>query len=319
MWHGLALSTRSTYKSAVSQWERYAANYSIAAWPVTTALLEQWIVDRTVVSSDRVQATTMESYLQALRSHHIDMRLSTTVFDTAVIKRLLRGAKSLYPSLRRERRPILPPMLAQLLQQGNLSKDDYNNNAALTLAFAAFLRLGEITYRRKENLTSGTFMGITRADVCISATHDHLVLRLKRSKTDYEHQGVNIIVAASGLPTCAVSHMRALFRAHPAPLTAPLFILSTGGFPRQRLVDLIKSRLSSSGEDPSKFAGHSIRRGAAQHAANTGLTDSEIKILGRWSSDAFKLYFTIPETTLFRLNHRFQTGQTLPLSTPLTP
>jgi hypothetical protein len=185
--HGLALSTQSTYKSAVSQWERYAANYSIAAWPVTTALLEQWIVDRTVGSSNRIQATTMESYLQALRSHHIDKRLSTAVFDTAIIKRLLRGAKSLHPSLRRERRPILPPMLAQLLQQGNLSKDDYNNNVALSLAFAAFLRLGEITYGRKENLTSGIFIGITRADVCISAIHDHLILRIKRLKTDHEH------------------------------------------------------------------------------------------------------------------------------------
>jgi hypothetical protein len=105
MWHGLALRTRNTHKSAVFQWDRYAANYSIAAWSVTTALLEQWIVDRTVGSSDRIQATTMESYLQALRSHHIDKRLSTAVFDTAIIKRLLCGAKSLYPSLRRERLP----------------------------------------------------------------------------------------------------------------------------------------------------------------------------------------------------------------------
>jgi hypothetical protein len=185
----------------------------------------------------------MESYRQAKRSHHIDERLSPTVFEKAVIKRLLRGAKSPYPSLRREPRPILPPIFAQLLQQGNLQKDDYNSGAAFTLAFAAFLRLSEITYRRKKNLTSGTLMGITRADICTSAAHDHLIHRLKRSKTDYKHQGVNNMVAASGLLTCAVSHMRALLGARPAPPTAPLLVLSTGGSSRQRLVDLIKSRL----------------------------------------------------------------------------
>ena len=40
------------------------------------------------------------------------------------------------------------------------------------------------------------------------------------------------------------------------------------------------------------FNGHSFRRGAAQHALDNGLGDNNIKILRRWTSEAFKRYFT---------------------------
>ena len=39
------------------------------------------------------------------------------------------------------------------------------------------------------------------------------------------------------------------------------------------------------------FNGHSFRRGAAQHASDNGLGDDDIKILRRWTLEAFKQYF----------------------------
>jgi len=43
----------------------------------------------------------------------------------------------------------------------------------------------------------------------------------------------------------------------------------------------------------SGYSGHSFRWGAAQHASDIGMLDSEIQTLGRWSSTAFQLYFTL--------------------------
>ena len=65
--------------------------------------------------------------------------------------------------------------------------------------------------------------------------------------------------------------------------------------------------------------GHSFRKGAAQHAHEAGLLNEQIQTLGRWSSDAFKLYFSSPPAFLFALNKQFQTGRPLPLSLPAPP
>ena len=42
--------------------------------------------------------------------------------------------------------------------------------------------------------------------------------------------------------------------------------------------------------DTSRYKGHSFRIGATSHAADKGFSDAQIRTLGRWKSDAFKLY-----------------------------
>ena len=44
------------------------------------------------------------------------------------------------------------------------------------------------------------------------------------------------------------------------------------------------------GLDTSRYKGHSFRIGAASLAADKGFSDAQIRTLGRWKSDAFKLY-----------------------------
>lgn len=315
MWHSLSPRTRAAYASVVAQWERFCYEYRLPAWPVTPDHLRVWIPLRYSSPCSSVAGATMENYLSALRSHHIDLRLPLDVFDSPEVKRLVRGLKSLNPSTKRkERLPILQPTLGAMLRTERLSRDDYNINAAFTLAFAAFLRLGEITFKPNADTTSLAFVRehVTRSDVMLE--EDHLVLRLKRSKTDYEHQGVSITVAASGLDTCPVRHMQLLLSNHRALPTAPLFILSDGTFSRQAISRIIAERLRWGGIDPTGYTGHSFRQGAAQHAANIGMPEAEIRLLGRWQSDAVKRYFKTPQSTLFRLNRRFQTGRDLPLA-----
>lgn len=60
------------------------------------------------------------------------------------------------------------------------------------------------------------------------------------------------------------------------------------------------------------FAGHSPRRGAAQHASDNGILDEDIKRLGRWSSEAFRGYFNTSNAYKFLLNKRFLTGRATP-------
>ena len=48
--------------------------------------------------------------------------------------------------------------------------------------------------------------------------------------------------------------------------------------------------LSYCGLDSSRYKTHSFRIGGACHAAEKGYSDAQIRALGRWKSDAFKVY-----------------------------
>lgn len=62
------------------------------------------------------------------------------------------------------------------------------------------------------------------------------------------------------------------------------------------LVARLKELLAAIGEDPAKFAGHSLRRGGATFAfAEAGLHEITIKALGDWVSEAFLRYCEVQE------------------------
>ena len=48
--------------------------------------------------------------------------------------------------------------------------------------------------------------------------------------------------------------------------------------------------LAYCGLDTSRYKSHSFRIGGACHAADRGYSDAQIRALGRWKSDAFKVY-----------------------------
>ena len=65
----------------------------------------------------------------------------------------------------------------------------------------------------------------------------------------------------------------------------------------QWLTSNIQSILPAAGV-PRCYTGHNFRIGAAKIAASCGLPDHLIKILGRWSSDAYQIYIRNPVSTI---------------------
>jgi integrase len=179
--------------------------------------------------------------------------------------------------------------------------DDANVSAALRVGWAAITRLGEITYGRGEATADKI---IKRGDVSLRT--DHAVLRLRHSKSDVEKKGVDILLAATNDDLCPVEALRSLFGTDPLPDTSPLFRLQRGGFPKSYLTDKIRSRLRAAGIDPTSYSGHSLRRGAAQEAADKGISEQEIQLLGRWKSNAVRLYYTTPTAQRLALSKRLQ-------------
>ena len=93
-----------------------------------------------------------------------------------------------------------------------------------------------------------------------------MILRLKRSKTDTDDIGVEIVLAATHDQTCPVAALRALFNQDPQPRTAPLF-RPTGrstAFDRTPVISILQKRLQVNNiHMPKSYTGHSFRKGAA--------------------------------------------------------
>ena len=93
----------------------------------------------------------------------------------------------------------------------------------------------------------------------------------------------------------------------------PLFLLQSGApLTRTRLVKELRTVLSELGLEAELFSGHSFRKGAATTAAARGISDSQIKVLGRWRSSAFQRYIHPSRNQVAslaaRLSQNFDTG-----------
>jgi integrase len=317
LWNGLSGDIRKVYTSAQKSYELFTASVGVSPYPTTPILLGEWVSLRALGSTyeSKLSPDAILSYLSAIQSAYIDRQLPTTAFESKWLQRIIAGIRRTAPNRQKNQAlPITPDILSKITLPYNSRKDvnSLNINAAFKLAFAAFLRSGEFTY--DDRLDSRTFVNttLTRSDVTFSDSYDHLVLRLKRSKTDTKHLGVDIIVAATGTRTCPIAALRDLFELDPQPPVAPLFRLQNSAFTYSRVVPILQDRARLAGvPHPTSYRGHSFRRGAAQHASNLGLPESDIQALGRWSSQAFKIYFKTIHTQRYKLSSRFLTG-TLP-------
>ena len=58
------------------------------------------------------------------------------------------------------------------------------------------------------------------------------------------------------------------------------------------------------GYQSENYSGHSFRSGSATSAAAAGMSDWEIKLLGRWSSSAYQRYIRSPVPLLASFSKR---------------
>ncbi|KAF4771974.1 hypothetical protein HAV15_011132 [Penicillium sp. str.  len=138
-------------------------------------------------------------------------------------------------------------------------------------------------------------------------------------RTDRRHEGVQINLAKTGDGACPVDALQKLLLLDPRGPDAPLFSFHRRPFSRNNFLSTLSTKLRALGLRTEGYSGHSFRKGAAQHAHDSGILDDQIQMLGRWTSEAFSVYFTANASVLYKLDHQFQTGSPSPLSLLLTP
>lgn len=99
---------------------------------------------------------TIKGYLAGLQSLRLDCILDKAeleVYSHPMLQRIIAGLRRLYgQGDTRERRPITRDILLKLISRfDQTTLEGANLHAAFCLAFAGFLRMGELTYDKVES------------------------------------------------------------------------------------------------------------------------------------------------------------------------
>lgn len=266
-------------------------NFAAFTLPIPPTMLSHFIA---FLHERNYAPSTVTTYVSAIGYSHklYGFPNPTKVF---FITQMLKGYNKVGFRLD-SRLPITLPILHKLLlATPAVTNSDHQKalfKAMVSLAFYAFLRVGEMTGGAGNNSTRP--LQLDQLSQLLDSTFS--VVGFKLTFRNYKHCynqrpfSLTIVPQNSICPVQIITEYLNLR----GPRTGPLFITITGAtVPRELFVELLTRALIHCGLDPSRYKGHSFRIGAASHAAEQGLSDAQIRILGRWKSNAFLKYIRV--------------------------
>ena len=290
----------------------FCAQFGVSnPFPVSQPLLCYFVVH---LANSGLAYQTIKTYLAAIRHEQIAKGLpepkqlssmpKLKVVENGVHKKRAVDKPS-HPRL-----PITPAILRQIRALWAPKSQDFNYIMLWAVActcFFGFFRLGELLVPTGQRFDSQQHLSILDLAVDNPVNPTVLQLYLKRSKTDQFHKGTNVYIGRTGDDLCPVAALMA-YLAVRGMKQGPLFQTKDGQpVSREFVVDNVRQALQALGLESTHYAGHSFRIGAATTAAERGIPDSTIKVLGRWKSEAFQTYIRLPQQWLASISQQLST------------
>ena len=214
---------------------------------------------------------------------------------------VMRGIKSQQAKQGRQSRPRLP-ITPTILRQLRRVWDPSCYGRLPQRVSSVLWEREKLQFHPRKPTTPTAHLSFNDVAVDAHANPTVMEVRIKASKTDPFRMGVNLYIGRTNNDLCPIAALMA-YLAIRGRGEGPLFRFKNGQpLTRERLVAKVREALSASGIDHSKYAGHSFRIGAATTAAQCGIPDSTIQLLGRWESSAYLLYIRTPRKTLADLS-----------------
>ena len=203
-----------------------------------------------------------------------------------IIQKLLAGVTRVSPPSP-PRLPITIGILAQLISSVDQVVAHYYHKsllkAMLTIGFFGLMRIGEITMT-KEGIIPLSLSQLTFQPslVSINITHFKHNKKLNPVEIPIPQQSISQI--------CPVKHLTEYLQLrgfNPGPLFA---FPTLKPIPRQFFSKNLSRLISFAGFQGDRYKSHSLRIGGATYYASLGYSDAQIRLLGRWDSNAFIKY-----------------------------
>ena len=203
-----------------------------------------------------------------------------------LIQKLLAGVTRVYPP-KPPRLPITIGILVQLINSVDKVVSHYYHRALikamLSVGFFGLMRIGELTMSKENTIPLHMDQ--------LTFTPSYMSITITNFKHNQTLKPVEIpIQRQSIIDICPVYHMCSylLLRGFQQ---GPLFSFkSLSPVPRQFFSKNLSQLISFSGFQGSRYKSHSLRIGGASYYASLGYSDSQIRLLGRWDSNAFVRY-----------------------------
>jgi hypothetical protein len=203
-----------------------------------------------------------------------------------VVTRCLAGCKKLYPGPVVRKCPLTRAEVGVIVDaySGSLNYEDHLFTALLTVGFHGLFRLGELVW------PDSVLLRDHRKVIHRSSTKQlpcGFSLFLPGHKADRFFEGSTVIlqqISARDDPYLAMQRYIS-FRDVLFPFNYELWLRPNGHIPtRAWFIARLRQHF------PSEVAGHSLRSGGATALAESGVPHHIIQAIGRWSSEAFKIY-----------------------------
>jgi len=293
-----AQSTWGRHAAALNSLKQYETSSNTSnTWPLSIETLECYVT--WAFSQRGLKASTVNSYLNSLKTIHSLRKLPSDNFDSYCIQTLIKGGENLelYNTEIKATRKVMSLPLLKIIGH-EISLTDWSCNSkqifwtACTVGFFGSFRMGEILPRKQcDNCLEDTLLW---KDVKIYS-NDHVLIHVKTPKSACVSGEFVDIFSFNGHGVCPVKAIIKLRNSHKCiDVNTPVFTFESGKCLTQKIFnDTVRSLLVPRiGTSSAEISGHSFRAGIPAVLAkfpNIANSD-EIMGWGRWKSGAFKVY-----------------------------
>lgn len=289
----LDYKTKTAYGTV---WRRFSEffkeNIAPSTLPVSVVLLLNFLT-----SLFQLGYSTIASHVSAIAFIHKILGCSDPT-SSFLVRQFLKGAKMLNGSACDVRLPITANILHQIVlalpKTVILLSHRLLLKAIFLLCFNAFLRMGEVCIK----YGSSPERVIQREDLSFTY-HSGAVIAIRivirNFKNNIKQLPMTLVIPLnSGSEMCCpVRALRSYFSEY-KHLSGPLFQFQNGAaVPYSFVADKLHNIIGFLGLDYSRYKPHSFRIGAATSAYCQGLSEDDIKRLGRWESNAVRRYIRL--------------------------
>jgi hypothetical protein len=265
-------------------------------WPLSEQAIASFI--QFAIKEKNLKHATVKSYISSFALYQNLRNMDPKNCFSFQTKTLLKGAKNLefYKENRKpSRKAMTYPLLKVLCHQvATTDWPKFNKQVfwtALTVAFFGAFRFGELLSSQRYSFNK--FETLMWEDIKFTNSSAILTIKVPKSK-NLKGEFVDIFEIPDER-FCPVKALKALKQSvKNFSEKTPVFTFENGQFLTSEVVNTTLHALLTPilGDDAGQYSGHSFRAGLPSALASCPdlAADEQIKTVGRWSSDAFRLY-----------------------------
>ena len=307
--HSLASKTKGTYKTAMNMLlkcrETFPNNFNIPLGEREILLFIGWNINR------GLKASSIKSYLSGIKALHRAWGWGEIVTDTPFISSVLKGEtninieeQSLNPSPHK-RLPVTIQILKLIKQEirlGNLDPfDKIMYWGVCSLLFYGALRSAEILC--DSEMTFDPISDLLKCDMNIvrianrDGFDEVLQIKIRRGKCNKSGTPEIVDIYPTGNDTCPLRAFKKVQEITANNSNAlPLFRTKNGKNLSKSNLNKLLSDITSPYIKNGVISAHSFRAGLISMFAGEGLSEEDLRAVGRWSSRAFEFYIKLDRT-----------------------